>query len=208
MKLKYILFSLQQYIYVFKILITSISLVFFVSSCSIGGKSNPSRFYVLDSSIDSVATGNLNNLSMGIGPFTFPGYINRPQIVTKTETAELEIAEYDRWAEPIDGMFIRTLTSNIEALTSSNYIVSHPWSRQATLDYRVKAKVIKFENNTKGNALLIVQWGIYKQDDETAVKTNYSEFTASAKDTSYTARVAALNDTLAQFAKEIVDHID
>jgi uncharacterized lipoprotein YmbA len=126
MKINYILFSLQQYIYVFKILTTSISLIFFVSSCSIGGKTNPSRIYVLDSNIDSVTTRNLNNLSLGIGPFTFPGYIDRPQIVTKTETAELEIAEYDRWAEPIDGMFIRTLTSNLKALTGSNYIASYP----------------------------------------------------------------------------------
>ena len=50
------------------------------------------------------------------------------------------------------------------------------------------------------------QW--INANDQTILKNVHSEFSASAKDTSYSARVAALNDTLAQFAKEIVNHID
>lgn len=208
MNIIYRLSSSRQCLNLFEVLIASMLLIFFTSSCSIGGESSPSRFYVLDTKIQSTVNENLNNLKMGIGPISFPGYIDRPQIVTKTETAELEIAEFDRWAEPIGGMFIRILSSNLKTLTGSNYIASHPWPRQATFDYRVKAKVIKFENNTKGDALLIVHWGLYKQQKQTELKAIQSEFTASAVDTSYPARVAALNDTIAQFAQEIVDHID
>ena len=208
MKLNYIFLSMQQYFNVFKILIASISLILIVSSCSFGGETDPSRFYMLDASIKDITTKNFNKLRLGVGPFTFPGYIDRPQIVTKTETAELEIAEYDRWAEPIGDMFVRTLSSNLKALTGSPYIASHPWPRQATFEYRVKGKIINFENNTKGDALLIVQWGIYEKDNETNIKAFHSKFTATAVNTNYPERIAALNDTLAQFASEIINQIN
>ena len=208
MKLNYIFLSMRQYFNAFKFLIASISLIFIVSSCSFGGKTNPSRFYMLDTSIKDITTKNFNELRLGVGPFTFPGYIDRPQIVTKTETAELEIAEYDRWAEPIGDMFIRTLSSNLKILTGSTYITSHPWPRQVTFDYRVKAKILKFENNTQGDALLIVQWAAYKQEEETALKAFHSEYTATATDTSYPARIAALNNTIAQFATDIIDQLN
>ncbi len=188
--------------------LAAILLMLFASACSIGGKSNPSHFYVLDSQIENIATKKLSNLRMGVGPITIPGYIDRPQIVTKTESAELQLAEFDRWAEPMEGMFTRTLAENIKAITGSHLIHSYPWSSNIEFTYRISAKVIKFENNANGDALLAVHWQLINSSDQSIAKEIDSEFNASASDTSYSARVAALNDTLAQFAQEIVGHID
>lgn len=196
------------YVYSLKNILILVLLIQFVSACSIGGKSNPSHFYVLDPKIESVDKENLNDLRMGIGPILIPGYIDRPQIVTKTESAELQLAEFERWAEPMGAMFTRTLTENINAITGSQRIHSYPWRPNLEFNYRINAKVIKFENNVKGDALLVVHWQLTQEGDESKLKTIHSEFNANASDTSYPARVAALNDTLAQFAKEIIDQID
>jgi len=208
MKTEYNVTTVAKTVCNFGYTLAAILLMLFASACSIGGKSNPSHFYVLDPQIENTGNKKLSDLRMGIGPITIPGYIDRPQIVTKTESAELQLAEFDRWAEPMEGMFTRTLAQNIIAISGSHLIHSYPWPPNIEFDYRIYAKVIKFENNSNGDALLVVHWQLTHDREKSNLKTIHSEFNASAKDTSYSARVAALNDTLAQFAKEIVDHID
>lgn len=178
-----------------------------VSSCSISGTTRPAQFYVLD----VTATPNSNeakNLHLGVGPILIPGYIDRPQIVTKTESSELVYAEYKRWAEPMDEMFTRTLTQNITITTGSNSVISHPWSSKANLENELTAKIIKFENSAKGDALLIVQWQLLNENDKEQASSIYSEFRAVAKSNSSTDRVSALNDTIKQFSSEILTHIN
>ena len=208
--MKIIFFPLRKkrYIKPLTIIVLFIALAISLSSCSLGGKTNPSRFYMLDPIISTVTYSDLSNLSLGIGPFSFPGYVDRPQIVTKTENAEIIVAEYDRWAEPVDDMFLRTLSSNLKALTGSAYIASHPWPRQVKFDYQVKAKIINFENNTAGDALLIIHWAIYEPDDDAVMKSFHSKFTAKASNTSFPAKITALNETIAQLANEIIKEIN
>ena len=207
-KTKYQVIKALKIMFTFSYTLSAIPLLLFASSCSIGGKSSPSYFYVLDPKTEIDHKEHLNDIRMGVGPIVIPGYIDRPQIVTKTESAELQLAEFNRWAEPMDAMFMRTLVENIKAITSSHLIHSYPWSPNLEFDYRIHAKVIKFENNANGDALLAVHWQLINTSDQSIAKDIHSEFNASAKDTSYPARVTALNDTLAQFAQEIVNHID
>lgn len=197
-----------KYIYKFQNINILIVLFFLISACSLGGKSSPSHFYVLDSKAESVTNEHLKNLSMAVGPMTIPGYIDRPQIVTKTKSSELQLAEFDRWAEPMGDMMIRTLTGNIKAITGSHLIYSYPWPSRLNYAYQISAKIIKFENDENGDALLVVHWQLRDKKDDSKSKIIHSEFKSNAVDTSYSARVAALNDTLSQFAEKIVKHIN
>ena len=177
----------------------------FISACSVVGKSRSSQFYVLDATIDQPLGDSMEDLRLGVGPIAIPGYANRPQMVTKTDTAELRIEEFARWAEPLEEMFTRTLSQNIRALTNSQEIHSHPWPKLVEYDYRIGAKVIKFENDSQGNALLVVHWGLIHQEDlKKVTNITYSEYRATAKSSDFSSRVDALNDTLAQFARDIV----
>jgi uncharacterized lipoprotein YmbA len=188
------------------IIFVTIILSIVVSSCSIIGTTRPAQFYILD----AVATQNsnqANNLHLGVGPILIPGYINRPQMATKSESAELTYAEFSRWAEPMDEMFTRTLTQNITINTGSNSIISYPWSSSANLNNELTAKIIKFENNTSGDALLIVQWQLLINNDAQQASSIYSEFRASANSARQPDRVSALNDTIKQFADEVVSRI-
>lgn len=176
-----------------------------ISACSVGGKTRPSQFYVLDATIEQPLGGSMEDLRLGVGPIAIPGYVDRPQMVTKTDTAEIRIDEYARWAEPLEEMFTRTLSENIRALTNSQQIHSHPWTKLVEYDHRIGAKVIKFENDSQGNALLVVHWGLVHQTDSREVANiTYSEYRATAKGSDFSSRVDALNDTLAQFAREII----
>lgn len=197
-----------KYIYKFQNIKLLIALLFLISACSIGGKSDPSHFYVLDPIVERVTNGNLKDLIMVVGPITIPGYIDRPQIVTKTKSSELQLAEFDRWAEPMSDMMIRTLAENMKALTGSNSIYTYPFSSQIDSAYQLRAYIIKFENNQDGNARLVVHWQLRDYNESSKFKNFHSEFKSNAIDTSYSSRIAALNDTLAQFAKEVTKHIN
>lgn len=198
----------HQKVKVFKHIVLLGSLLLFISGCSFGGKSNPAQFYVLDAKLEEATKSDLSSLRIGVGPIVIPGYIDRPQIVTKTETAEVHLAEFNRWAEPMGEMFTRTLSENITATTGSHHVYSYPWTSAVETDYRITAKVIKFENNSNGDALLSVHWLLRNETDNNVEPiTSHSEFKANSDNNTYSARVAALNDTLAQFAQEIVKHI-
>ncbi len=187
--------------------ISAIIIAFLSASCSLGGKTKSSQFYVLDATISPTEQKADNNVSLAISQVIVPGYIDRPQIITKTASAEIKFSEYNRWAEPIDSMFLRVLTQNIKTLTNSDQITSHPWSPEQTFEFILRTKLIKFENNEAGDALLVVNWILVKKHDESTPRANFSEFRASASNGSYAARVAALNDTLSQFSREIANQI-
>jgi len=177
-----------------------------ISSCSISGNTRPSQFYVLDATATS-SSSEAKTLRLGVGPILIPGYINRPQITTKSESAELIYAEFERWAEPMDEMFTRTLTHNITISTGSNSIISYPWPSNASLNKTLTAKIIKFENNMHGDALLIIQWQILNMNDKQQASSIYSEYHSTAKSSDYPDRVSALNDTVKQFSDEVIAYI-
>lgn len=199
----------MKYLHFIKIaiFILYLSSLFALTSCSIGGKSNPSHFYMLDPKIESTNIQNMDDIRMRVGPITIPGYIDRPQIVTKTETAEVHLSEFDRWAEPMGSMFTRTLAHNIKILTGSHQIHSHPGPPNSVFDYQIIASVMNFENNENGDALLIVHWKLINKNEEADIQTIISEYRAAASTIAYVNRVAALNDVLAQFSQDIVNHI-
>jgi uncharacterized lipoprotein YmbA len=43
--------------------------------------------------------------AIGLGPITFPKYLDRRQIATRTGPYELEFVEFDRWAEALSSVW-------------------------------------------------------------------------------------------------------
>ena len=81
----------------------------------IGGcaSSPASRFYTL-SPTPPEATPPAGAGSMSINRVTIPGEIDRPEIVRRTGPNQLSIAEWDRWAAPLDETIRRVLSDDIE----------------------------------------------------------------------------------------------
>lgn len=189
-------------------LIALILLSILIGACSIGTVTEPSKYYILDARIEKTNSHQLSDLALGVGPISIPGYIDRPQIVTKTDTPELQIEEYARWAEPMDRMFTRALTQNLRILTDSQQIHSHPWSNASQLNYRLSAKVIKFENDINGDALLVVHWGIIDAANSSDIIVKHTMYNAFATGIDVSDRINALNETIAQFANNIVETLN
>jgi uncharacterized lipoprotein YmbA len=93
----------------------------------------PARFYVLSALPGGEAASPVaaaeRGLAIGIGPVTFPKYLDRPQIVTSTSPYALNMAEFDRWAEPLESNFVRVLAENLALLIPMARFVVAPWPR-------------------------------------------------------------------------------
>jgi len=52
----------------------------------------------------------------GVGPVTLPPYLDRSQIVMSDRANELNLAEFDQWAESLQTNFTRVLGENLVAV--------------------------------------------------------------------------------------------
>ena len=165
--------------------------------------SPPVQFYALDSVPRNIGeeTGGVN---IGLGPMAFPDYLKRPQIVTRTAGSEMIIADFHRWAEPVDRSFNRILASNVDDMLESAVVVVFPYNMNFRIDMRVVGHVFRFDTDAAGLAVLDVQWGAGDGGEKTFVEPRRLRYEARASDPQdYDAIVIALNETLDAFSRDV-----
>lgn len=137
----------------------------------------PSNYYLLstlpapESPIRATPT---DQLAVGVGPVSLPMYLDRPQLVTRASPNRLDLAEFDRWAEPVQDMFSRTLAENVSALIGSDLVYVLPRRRTPELDYRVAVEVFRFDRSPEGEVKLLARWTITEDNEDTSLITRRS----------------------------------
>ena len=131
-----------------------------LAACSIlSPTAGPSRFYVLTPVATSGAEApNAPGPALGIGPVTIPGYLQRPELVTRVAPNEMQPADGDRWAEPLREQFERTLGQNLSTLLGTERVLSFPWWRGVPLDFVVQVDVVRFEREAGQDVHLVARW--------------------------------------------------
>ena len=170
------------------------------ASCA---SSPPVRFYGLDP-VSAVGDDKPSDVIMGVGPISIPEYLRRPQIVTRTAGNQLEVAEFDRWAEPVDRAFGRVLTLNLDALLDSVIAIQFPTHILVTMDYRMLGRVARFDMDAGGETVLDVQWAITDGDGNVVVQPRRSIYSARVSDPDdYNSVVRSLNEAIGAFSRDI-----
>jgi len=146
-----------------------------------------------------------SSVYIGLGPMAFPEYLNRPQIVIRTATAELKFSEFDRWAEPLEKSFTSRLAASIDRQLTLATVVAFPYSGIVEPNYRMGGKVLRFDTDESGKALLVVQWGAGDNKGNPVIDSRTSRYEAQATDPDeYDTVVAALDQTVELFSADIV----
>ena len=113
------------------------------------GTTQSSKFYMLESmsgarSLERV--GVLDPaLSVGLGPVTLPDYLDRPQIVTRTNQNMVQLAEFDRWAGPLSSSVSRILAEELTFLLNTDSVVQYPWPASFDVTYQVLVDCYRFD---------------------------------------------------------------
>lgn len=168
----------------------------------------PSRFYLLDplATPEGAASPAAGDISIGVGPVKLPGYLERPQIVTRDASPEISVAEFDRWAEPLSENFVRVLGENLSTLLGTDLITVFPWRGTHPLDYRVTVDVTRLDGELGGNAVLSARWAVGGKTDAEPVIVKKTTLTEPVNG-GYEDFVAAHSRLLEALSREIAAEI-
>lgn len=187
--------------------------VLLLSGCL--GRTPAPKFYLL-TPLEGVAGSSAGTgMTLGVGPVTIPEYLKRPQIVTRgacsagsdVDCGELQLSDFDRWAEPLDENLVRVLSENLSMLLSTERIERYPWRPRTKLDYQVRVDVIQLGGNA-GSSLLTVRWSVLGGEEGEVLVAKKSSFRGPSASGDYGRMVQALSDALAELSREMASEIE
>ncbi len=154
-------------------------------ACSILPKADAVRdkFYVLVADPGPPAGDPLGKpTTLVVARVTVPAYLDRAELVTRTEDNQISLQRNERWAEPLVEALPRILAADLAALlATSNVAVSTHGGTASELTLLVDVQ--RFERNTKGQVEIRALWSL--QDPLHGVvksgETNLSEPAAPAE---------------------------
>src|SRR5262245_40965576 len=186
----------------------------FILGCgSFSAKPDPSRFFTLSALPPLVpeaakAPAESPGISLGIGPITLPGYLDREEIVTRVAQNQINLSENDRWAEPLEDNFTRVLSQNIATILRAERISAYPWAIDKKPVYQVEVEVLRFEADAKQQVQLVARWLIRNTSQKDSARYRETRLSKAAQGGSIENSVAALSDVLADLSREIAAAIE
>lgn len=176
-------------------------------------KPDPSRFFTLSPlpQAEESAGGRAvasPAVSLGIGPVTLPGYLDRQEIVTRVAQNQVNLSGNDRWAEPLEENFVRVLSQNVAAILRAERINAYPWPIDKRPVYQVDVEVLRFEADTSQQAQLSARWAVRDTGKKESIRYRETRLSRPAKARSTEAAVAALSEVLGDFSREIAEAIE
>ncbi len=175
------------------------------------GGSQPSNYYLLSSLSTpgtTIQSASPDQLVIGVGPVTLPAYLDRPQLVTRASANRLDLAEFDRWAEPLQDMFSRTLAENLSALVGTDLVLVLPSRYAPDLDYQVAVEVLRFDRSAGGETELLARWTILTGDETKILAARKSLITERvSRDSSPEEIIVAMSRSVEMLSREIADKL-
>jgi len=179
----------------------------------LGKGSNPSRYYVLHEIVEPTLDSGPDllkedNALLQIGPISLPRYLDRSQIVSRSSGNQVDLAEFDRWSEPLHESFTRVLAGNLGTLLPTDDILIYPnrGSADETF-YQLKMEVTRFDGRRDGEVTLEARWIVVGQRNRKVLPQARSLYTAPVAGNDYAGYVAALNRTMEKLSREIADKV-
>jgi len=123
------------------------------------GSSPPSHYYELTAQPDPPAVERLGypTRTVALGEVKLPGALDRPQIARQIGPNQLEYAETDRWAGPLDEMSRRVLAADLRPrLPAGTVLIDNDSSASANLTIAVE--VSRFGADKAGQVTLDASW--------------------------------------------------
>jgi uncharacterized lipoprotein YmbA len=174
-------------------------------ACSLGGKPPAYDYFVLTPSPSQtrVAQATDEHPTLGVSLVTIPGYLDREQIATRTNDYSVMYSSHDRWAEPLDVAFERTLKHDL-AVTLAPEGITLP-TRAGAPTYDVQVDVLRFERFGTDHVELWARWSL--RSETRLVHAGDTRVRLAVDNASNAAAAAALSQTLLHLADDIAKQV-
>jgi len=181
----------------------------FQAGCA--GRSETASFYILspvaEPELQMKNISGDSTVSIGISPVSLPKYLKKSQIVTRTGSNELHLAEFDRWAGKIEEDIGRVIAENLANLLVTDRVFSYPLMEAIALDYTIKMDISRFDGELGGEVELIVRWAIFDRQGNIVYGVKSTHLIEPAKGAGYADMVAAQSRTLASLSRQLAEAI-
>jgi uncharacterized protein len=97
-------------------------------------------------------------LSIGLGPVNFPGYLKRREIVSRLSGGQLRLSDNKRWAESLDANFQSVLSQDLATRLGTQRIVLFPWYGRPDIEYQIEVQVHRFDADADNRSHLDARW--------------------------------------------------
>jgi len=175
------------------------------------GSSPPVQKYILTPSIENDAetlSGNKNTgITIGIGSIEFSEYLKRPEIVSFKGNNELNVDEFNRWAEPLNENFERVLIENLSRLIPTDRIYIFPWQEEEPNSFQISIVVNEFGMRSDSSVVLDARWNVSKGIKRDFLMTQKSFYTDNSSGVSIEGTVTLLSNLVGNFSRDIANEI-
>lgn len=191
--------------------LTLLILVWFVmmaSACATKS-SQKTYFYVInpvETDASLIANNSEKHLALEITSLSVPQYLERPQIVTRSGTNQLEINEYHRWGGNLRKNISRVIAKNLSLYLNTPDIFIVPHVSHTKLTHRVMIEIISFERYPDNRVKLSSLWTLTDPTSgKTITKSSDYEISLSKTKGGIEESVNAMGQALAMLSREIAD---
>jgi len=175
---------------------------FMSPACS---RSKPARFFILEPMPPAAESprGDSGGLTVGLDAVHIPAYLNRSQLVTRASDVEIGVAEYLRWAEPLESSVPRMLAEYLEREAGVGSVSFLPLSFPPEPDRTVSLELLRFDGARGKTVRLSSRYQILDRDRSPLLGPVRSDISVNAEDGSAEALVRAMRQALAELAREL-----
>lgn len=170
-------------------------------SLLLAGCGSKAEFYRLSAEPSAAATGQ-SAISLGVGPVSLPGYIDRSELVFQSGPNEFQIPPNVSWAGSLSDNIAAVLARDLQAQLGAGEVLSYPWPAGRAPRRRVALDVRQFHGISGSEAILDTAWRI-EDAGGNSVSHGSAVFREPIKGDGYAAVVAAESRLLAQCATAI-----
>lgn len=186
--------------------LTVVLVLFALAGCS----SAPSNYFVLTPQPGTTrATPQqlTGTTTLAIGAVRLPGALDRPQIARRIGPNQLEYAETERWAGPLDEMIRRVLSADLRSrLPPAVVIIDN--SSTAPANLTIAVDIARFEAGKTGQVTLEASWEKLGLNAAVLGVPGYASIAEPGSGSAAAAVAATMSRALAALADRIAANLE
>ena len=122
------------------------------------GTTPPTRWFVLVPTAPVPGSLTRPDLAVAIEPVVLPASLQRPQLVTRIGQHELHLADFERWAEPLEDNMGAVLAEDLGRLLGTDRVSSGAGQRLQQVQRRVSVEVLRLDGEPGDELVLVARW--------------------------------------------------
>lgn len=143
---------------------------------------------------------------IGIRRIKLPGYLDRPQIITRSGKNELMLSATHQWAEPLSQSMQRVLTGQLTVLLPDVSVSAFPWPGSAKQDVEIQVEINQFDIIDKQNCLLDAKWTLF-DSGERQPRVRRTTILIPVQANNFSNYVSMQSEALARLSEHIVSSL-